>query len=421
MMSDTFEAASFEAAIQQVPLFVTLPDHEIRHLAQTLRPIECEPGTILFREDERGDRFYIIHSGQIEIIKALATADERLIGVRGAGEHVGEMSLFNRDGLRTASARVLSPARVLEMTRSDFDSLLNRQPTLAYEIVRVLSMWLNQAHNTTIYDLRIKNRELTEAYDSLKAAQAQIIEKEKLEHELHVAWEVQASLLPRSTPRLPGWEFAACWLPAREVSGDYYDFIPLQSGPEWGIVLADVSGKGMPAALFMALTRSTIRATLASAARPADSLSRANQLICADAVGSMFVTMFYGQLNPVTGDLIYVNAGHDPPWVYRAEQDEWQELTRTGLALGMLNVRTHEQETLRLNSGDFILMYTDGLTDAADPRGQRFGSDQVRQMVIEHRRAAPGELATALTDAVTRFRAERPLFDDITLVVIKRL
>ncbi|MBI3243058.1 MAG: SpoIIE family protein phosphatase [Chloroflexi bacterium] len=413
--------SSQELALSQVPLFATLPQSEISYLAETLQAAEVQPGTVLFHEGEYGDRFYIVYNGQIEIIKALGTADERLVGVRGSGEYVGEMSLFNRDGLRTASARARAATQVLEMTRADFDSLLNRQPTLAYEMVRVLSMRLHEAHNTTIRDLHEKNRQITEAYESLKAAQAQLVEKEKLEHELHVAREVQAALLPRATPRLAGWEFAARWQPARNVSGDYYDFIPLSRGPGWGFVIADVSGKGMPAALFMALTRSIVRASVVGAALPADGINRANQLICADSGQGMFVTLFYACLDPATGDLTYVNAGHNPPWLYRAEGDQWLELTRTGMALGMFKANVLTQNTLRLNAGDFIFMYTDGLTDVTNVEGEKFGAEQLLQIITEHRRAPPAEIIAALDETISRFQEGNTLFDDITLVIAKRI
>src|SRR5437870_2163203 len=126
--------------IGQVPLFASLPQGEIYHLAETLRQMTIAPDTILFHEGDYGDRFYIVLEGEIEIVRALGTVDERLMAVRGPGEFVGEMSLFNRDGLRTASVRTHIPAQLLELTRADFEALLHRQPTLAYEMVRVLSI-----------------------------------------------------------------------------------------------------------------------------------------------------------------------------------------------------------------------------------------------------------------------------------------
>jgi len=413
-----------ERLISQVPLFTTLPENEIQRLAEMLRVFETPPNIVLFREGEQGDRFYIVLAGQIEIIKAMDTADERRLSLRGPGEYMGEMSLLNRDGLRTASARTYTATRLLEMTRADFDALLSRQPALAYEMVRVLSLRLSNAHNASLQDLREKNRQLTEAYESLKAAQAQLVEKEKLEHELRMAREVQASLLPRVIPSLPGWEFAAHWEPARRVSGDFYDFIPLsrpESSDAWGLVIADVSDKGMPAALFMAVTRSIVRASTAGASSPAESITQANRLICADAARGMFVTLFYAQLDPAAGDLTYVNAGHNPPWLYRAEAGEWEELTRTGMVLGMFGAHTLTERVVRLQPGDFVLMYTDGLTDATNAQGERFEIERLRQVMDARRGASASDLVTALYEAVSRFRGDNALFDDITCLIVKRL
>jgi serine phosphatase RsbU (regulator of sigma subunit) len=417
-----------EHLISRVPLFESLPPDEIQLLARTLLPAAFPAGAILFREGEYGNRFHVLVAGEIEIVKALDAPEERVVGVRGPGEYIGEMSLLSQDGRRTASARARTSAETLVMTRADFDTLLARRPTLAYAMVRVLSQRLSQAHNTTIQDLQAKNRQLSEAYQALQAAQAQLVEKEKLEHELHVAREVQTRLLPRRTPQLAGWDFAAAWEPAREVSGDFYDFIPLpglaaEAGPaaRWGIVIADVSGKGMPAALYMALARSTVRASVAGARQPAECMSQANRLLHADSGQGMFVTLFYAQLDPASGEVVYVNAGHNPPWVYRAGGDEWRELTRTSLALGMLSGAPVRQDRLRLQPGDFMLLYTDGLIDSANPRGERLEAAAVRAVVHACRRAPAAEIAARLEAAAAEFRAGQPLYDDITVVVMKRV
>lgn len=413
-----------EALLSQVPLFIALPPDEIRYLARTLRPLEAPPETLLFREAERGDRFYIVLDGQIEIIKALGTPDERLIGVRGPGEYVGEMSLFTRDGLRTASARTRTSAQLFEMTRADFDALLHRQPTLAYEMVRVLSVRLSEAHTKTVQDMHAKNEQLTEAYQSLRAAQAQVIEKEKLQRELQVAYEVQASLIPRATPRLAGWDFAARWQPARDVSGDFYDFIPLPRAeadlPECGIVVADVADKGMPAALLMAVTRSIVRASVTGTRAPADAIGQANRLVCADSPHGLFVTLFYAQLDPLTGHLLYVNAGHTPAWLQQAGDEAWIELTRTGQPLGMFRHQVLQQRSIWIEPGDLLFLYTDGVLDATDTHGQAFGAERLRRLLLEHRQAAAADIASALEQALTAFRAGQPLFDDITFVIVKR-
>lgn len=245
------------------------------------------------------------------------------------------------------------------------------------------------------------------------------IEKGRLERELQVAREVQSSLIPRVTPDIAGWDFAARWKPARQVSGDFYDFVPV--GQRLGIVIADVSDKGMPAALFMALSRSIIRASVTSTRSPAEDIDQANRLICADSTDSMFVTLFYAQLDPETGELVYVNAGHNPPLLYRANQDELIELTRTGMVLGLFEAVDFEQGTVQLNPADFILLYTDGVSEAMDAHNREFGKERLRRVLLENRQALAEDMAEALEQALTAFTGEAAPSDDITFVIVRRL
>lgn len=246
------------------------------------------------------------------------------------------------------------------------------------------------------------------------------VEKGRLERELQMARELQAGLLPREIPQLPGWECIARWLPAREVAGDFYDFIPGEGGA-CGWVIADVSDKGMPAALFMALSRSIVRASLTDTPSPAEGMARANRLICADATGGMFVTLFFARLDPSAGTITYVNAGHDPPLFYRAGEAQPARLTRTGLLLGMTEDARYEQRTVTLAPGDFILCYTDGVTDALDGDGREFGIERLQQVVLEHRHAPATAIVNAVEQALADFSGGGTPFDDVTILTIKRL
>lgn len=263
------------------------------------------------------------------------------------------------------------------------------------------------------------------------------LETARLEHELEMARQLQVRLIPRHIPRLPGWDFAAFWAPARVVSGDFYDFVAIGDSPppsrragrraraagvpgRYGVLIADVSDKGMPAALFMALSRSTLRASFSSECCPSDSISRSNRLLCADSVNGMFVTACYAQLDPVTGELVYVNAGHNAPFLYRAAQDEFTELEPTGMALGIVDGFPFEQRTLQLDPGDFILFYTDGVIDALDAHEVRFGSDLLREVLHRTRRASAKRIIAELERTICNFVGDTPPFDDITIVAAKR-
>ena len=171
-----------EQILKQVALFASLPPDEVKYLAEILHHREFSAGSIFIQEGEIADHFFILLEGEIEIIKALGTANERVLDVDEAGSFIGEMGLINPGSRRTASVRARTPVRLLEMTRADFDALLHRQPGLAVKMVRVFSLRLEQQQNRTIRDLQEKNLQLTQAYEQLKAAQAHLIEKEKMEH-----------------------------------------------------------------------------------------------------------------------------------------------------------------------------------------------------------------------------------------------
>ena len=285
-----------EQALQQVAFFAGLPSSEIQRLAGALREREFPVGDIFIQEGDTADFFFILIQGEVEIIKALGTPNERVLGVSQPGSFLGEMGLINPGSRRTASARARTAARLLLMTRADFDALLHRQPALAYQMVRVLSSRLDQTQNRTILDLEEKNLQLTKAYDSLKAAQQQVIEKEKMERELNVARDIQQSMVPRTRPQLPGFDFGARMIPARAVGGDFFDFIPLNEHA-LGIVIGDVSNKGVPAALFMALTSNLVRAEARRSGSPGDALRNVNRQLMEINDAGMFVTLFYGALD----------------------------------------------------------------------------------------------------------------------------
>jgi phosphoserine phosphatase RsbU/P len=248
------------------------------------------------------------------------------------------------------------------------------------------------------------------------------VETGRLERELQMARELQAGLIPQETPQAPGWEFVARWQPARQVAGDFYDFIPAPEG-RIGTVIADVADKGMAAAIFMALTRSTVRASLAGAPSPAEGIARANRLICADAAGGMFVTLFYAQLDPVTGELTYVNAGHDPAILCSDDKDRCAILERTGLILGIDENAVYTQRTVQLAPGDCVLLYTDGVTDAAldSAPDDFFGRERLYDLVAAHHHDPVAELVAALDQALRRYIGPAGPFDDVTVVAVKRL
>jgi sigma-B regulation protein RsbU (phosphoserine phosphatase) len=246
------------------------------------------------------------------------------------------------------------------------------------------------------------------------------IEKGRMERELQMAREMQTTFLPQEVPQLPGWQFSARWDPAREVAGDYFDFIP--SGENGlGLVIADVTDKGAPAALFMVFSNSIVRASVHPSLTPANSISNANRLICAKSPNAMFVSLVYALLEPETGRVRYVNAGHNPPLYYSAATDRLELLTRTGMVLGIDPETSYDQREITLNPGDFLLLYTDGLTDAIDKDECAFGMERLEKIAYESRATSADELLNRLEEALFAHMGGTAPIDDITMLVAKRL
>ena len=248
-------------SLNQVPLFSSLSADDLEELGGTMRMKRLRDGGILFKEGDVGDRFYVVMIGSLEVIKAIGTPEERLLNVFEAGGFVGEMSLFVGDNRRTATVRAKGDLTLLmELRQQRFEELLKRRPKLGLEMLRVLSERLRASDEATISDLHEKNEELSIAYDDLKAAQAEIVEKEKLEHELNMARDIQMSILPQEITAPKGCDVGAKMVPARAVGGDFYDVIPLDEH-KVGLAIGDVSDKGVPAALFVHST-TTLRTFL---------------------------------------------------------------------------------------------------------------------------------------------------------------
>jgi predicted ester cyclase len=206
-------------------------------------------------------------------------------------------------------------------------------------------------------------------------------QRERIEQELKVARDIQQASLPKEVPQLEGWQVSPYYQPAREVGGDFYDFFELPNG-RLGIVVGDATSKGVPAALVMASARSMLRAIAQASDSPGDALARVNDALVTDIPPNMFVTCFYAILDPSSGSLRYANAGHDMPYVRRGGYCE--ELRARGMHLGLMPGMSYEEKEVVLEAGEAALLYTDGLVEAHDPKGEMFGFPRLRTLVAEH-------------------------------------
>lgn len=243
-------------------------------------------------------------------------------------------------------------------------------------------------------------------------------ERQRLQRELEVAREIQASFLPKAYPSLPGWQIDAFWQSASQVGGDFYDMFMLPDG-RLGLVIADVADKGVPAALFMALSRTLIRVVAQDIPDPTEALTRTNDLIISDTNSDLFVTVFYAILAPQSGEIVYANGGHNPPLLARLN-GEMESLRARGIVLGIVSPIHLEERRTRLEPGDLLVMYTDGVTDAINEHEEEFGAGRLADIVEQVRDRAPDQVIAEIYERVTAFVGNVPQFDDFTLVALKR-
>jgi len=373
-------------------------------------------GQVIFEEGSGGNELHLIVDGRVEVVKGLRQ-DEVVLAQLAAGEFFGEMGLIE-DSPRSATVRALEPTRALEFSQEGLRSVLLEQPMLLYRTMRVLTARLRTTDVKMIADLQGKNRELAQAYQQLQEAQAALVEKERLERELELAKEIQESSLPRSFPHIPGFECAACSRPAREVGGDFYDVIVLPAG-RVGLIMADASGKGIAAALYMALTRSLVHAESKRTSSPRRVLLNVHRLLMEISEAVMFVSAFYGILDPATGTLSFARAGHDRPLLYQHTSGECHFLQSAGMVLGLVGKVTLEEAQTRVQPGDALVLYTDGVTEAQSPSGEFFGLDRLRDTVCAAGQLGAQELCDAIFERVERFRAGAAQQDDTAVLVVK--
>lgn len=246
----------------------------------------------------------------------------------------------------------------------------------------------------------------------------EMIEKHRIEQQLQIAREVQGALLPAADPVIAGWDIAGLHVPTWEIGGDYFDYLPQPDG-RLGIAIADVSGKGVPAALIMATFRAALRAQRPRDF-PLDHMGvRLNRILLDSMDSSRFVTAVYGLLEPPTGAFNYVNCGHNPPLLLRAGGAR-ETLAGGGPALGMWHGARFEPDTVTLDAGDTLVLYTDGVIEVMNTAGEMFGTERLEGVLRQHADRSARALIQAVVDATRTFASRRGYEDDFTLVIVTR-
>lgn len=401
----------------KIPLFKEMPKLELFKLVNELPVEQFKAGTYLFREGDPGDSLYVVTDGLLEIVLAADTRDEMLLRVCGPGEYVGEMSLIMPKGKRTASVRAKLDSRVWMMSREKFNEVLQGWPHLAYSMVEIMSERLDSSNEAAFHDLVAKNQALQKAYDELKAAQDQLIEKERLERELQVAADIQMSILPDVLPDFEEFSFGARILPARQVGGDLYDVFTLKGG-QVGVLIGDVADKGVPSALFMARAHALVMAEADIGLTAGEVLRMVNSHITRLQKSTQFVTVLYGILDLKTRIFSYARAGHEPPLILHLNGDVERIPHSPGMALGLWDEITLDERSVQLLPGDTLLLYTDGMTDCRDPKGEPFGLDRIKTTLSGYANFNAQQVCDHMLNTLNQFRDGSKQDDDVTLVAV---
>jgi phosphoserine phosphatase RsbU/P len=406
--------------LASLPLFSGLPEAALADLVGRLHVLDLADRQVLFLEGEPGANFYLVCSGQVEILKALDTPDERLLGVHGEGDFIGELSLLNPDGLRTASVRARGQSRLWLLSHQVIDALLHRHPSFAYDLMRMISERLSQSQAEMFASLREKNRQLLQAYNDLLAAQEQILEKERLERELQVAHTIQMSILPHRLPETSEFEFGASIFPARAVGGDFYDVFP--AGPNTiAVLIGDVADKGVPSAIFMARVHAFVCAEAAHYSSAGQVLRRVNTQLLQEDQSSLFVTVLLGLLDLPSGRFTYARAGHERPLIVPRDGEACLADWTQGQPLGFMEDLELDEQVLDLNSTELLLLYTDGVTDGRSPQGETFGYERLLEITARLRSLPAQQLCDQLMAALRDFKGSAAQDDDLSLLVIRPL
>ena len=403
--------------LARIPFFTDLPVEELDRLMSELEVLHLKSGEILFREGDAGEHLYIVVSGELEILMGPGTENELILNILHEGEYVGEMSLIQPGGHRSTGARALGEIVLLSMSRDQFAGLLERHPELARSMISVLSQRLVNTNVQTFRGLTEKNRQLQDYINQLEAAQAQLIEKERMERELKVAADIQMSILPDILPLNDHYDFGGRILPARQVGGDFYDVFELEDN-KIGVLIGDVADKGVPSAIFMARAHALIIAEADRAMTPGEVLLMANTHITRFEKSRQFVTALYGVLDTVTGEFSYARAGHEPPLLLDANGEVHRLPHKPGMALGLWEDILLDENSVQLPNGSLLFMFTDGMTDCRNPEGESFGLERLKQTLTSLEQASAQSSCDRLLETLMNYQDGSKQDDDVTLVAV---
>lgn len=331
---------------------------------------------------------------------------------------------------------LFSEEEIKEFTKKDYQEMyekLSKKFILAdNEVIVISPLVVKEKQLGVIYVIEDKNKLIDLDEETISALVIQVsiainnaqiyselIVKERISNELDVASRIQKKILPADVDEIFGLEIAQYFEPAKEIGGDYYDYTILDDNV-FSITIADVSGKGVPAAFLMALGRSVLKTlTLTGDFAPNENLNELNKIIYSDITEDMFITMMHSKYNKENKTLYYSNAGHNPIVVYRASTDSIELHTVKGVAIGFLEEYKYRQGEIQLNKGDIVIFYTDGITEAENSNKEMFGLERLKEVIYNNKNKSPKELRKVILESINRFRKDYEQTDDLTFVILK--
>ncbi|MCC6607405.1 MAG: SpoIIE family protein phosphatase [Anaerolineae bacterium] len=394
-----------------------LDEDTLQLLRQVAKRVEYPPNTTLCHQGEVEHVFYVVVKGNVAVVRVLESGEERILNMVGRNGYFGEMGLID-DSPRAANCVTLTPTTVLEVTEEAFDSFVKNSPPLANLLLQRILSNARNLDRMYIEDLQKKNEALEQAYARLKAAQARLVEQERLERELELAAQVQRNLLRQLLPQFPDYDFAAYLQPARQVGGDFYDVLEIDD-EHVGVLIADVADKGFHAALFMAVTRTLFLQEGRHSLSPAEvALAVHRGMFDVANSDEVFLTAFYGVLHRPTGRLTYIRAAHERPFLLRPGRDV-MALPGGGRFLGMMPDLSLVEETIELLPGDRLVMFSDGVPDAVNEADQGYTNQQLAAAIAACGPRPAAEIVKYLVKDVAQWQGNAAPFDDLTLLVLE--
>ncbi len=404
-----------------------LPPDDLEDLIDAVTISNHRAESVICHEGEVEYALYIIQEGNVAFTKKMSHG-EQLLGYKGDGEFFGELGILDH-APRAATVYATTDCKLIGINEELFDRIISRNPFAAREIMRGITRSMRDTDRLTIAKLQLTNQELARAndelartLDELRAAQAELLRRERLKRDLEIAATVHQSILPDSFPTAPNFEFAALARPAREIGGDLYDVIDIDH-ERVGIVMADASGKSVQAAIYMAIVKTLFLSQANPHLSPAEVAHRVHELLLKASTAEMFVTVFFAVLNTATRQITYIRGGHDRPILYEAATGAIKMLDVPGRFLGLLPNLIVEEGQLLLQPGDSLVCYSDGVTDAVSgqDKDQMYGLERLQAIITQNGHCPAQTLLNSIVADVDRFRdgAEQP--DDLTLLVTKAL